>query len=78
MALHPELIDILICPDDHGSLWYVESEEVLFNPRTNRRYRVRDGVPDMLVEESEIVEQPEADRLQQRIDAGEAVLTHQR
>jgi uncharacterized protein YbaR (Trm112 family) len=46
------LLDILVCPVDHGPLNYVASEEVLFNPRLNKAYIIRDGIPVLLEEES--------------------------
>ena len=68
MSLDAALLSILACPDDKGPLWYLESEQVLFNPRLSRTYAVRDGIPVMLVEESTAVDQAEAARLQALID----------
>jgi uncharacterized protein YbaR (Trm112 family) len=68
MSLDAALLSILACPDDKGPLWYVESEEVLFNPRLSRTYAVRGGIPVMLVEESTTVDEAEAARLQEIID----------
>ena len=68
MSLAPELLSILACPDDKGPLWYLESEQVLYNPRLSRTYAVRDGIPVMLVEESATVDEVEAARLQTIID----------
>ena len=33
MALDPQLLDILACPEDKGPLLYFESESALYNPR---------------------------------------------
>ncbi len=52
MSLDPTLLDILVCPEDKGELYYLETEGVLFNPRLRRTYDVRDGIPVMLVEEA--------------------------
>ena len=68
MSLDAALLSILACPDDKGPLWYLESEQVLFNPRLSRTYAVRDGIPVMLVEESTTVDASEAARLQAMID----------
>jgi uncharacterized protein YbaR (Trm112 family) len=63
MALDPLLLEILACPEDKGPLLYFESEETLYNPRLRRRYRIRDGIPVMLVEEAETVDEDEHQRL---------------
>ena len=68
MSLAPELLSILACPEDKGPLWYLDAEQVLFNPRLSRTYAVRDGIPVMLVEESTTVDDAEAGRLQAIID----------
>lgn len=63
MALDAKLLEILACPDDKGSLLYFEDESSLFNPRLKRRYRIEDDIPLMLIDESEIVSDEEAERL---------------
>jgi hypothetical protein len=45
MSLDPRLLEILACPQDHGPLYYLESEGVLYNPRLTRSYEIRDGIP---------------------------------
>ena len=63
MALAQQLLDILACPDDKGPLLYFEQEDWLYNPRLHRRYRIEDGIPIMLIDESESVDDAEHDRL---------------
>ncbi len=60
MSLDPALLAILACPEDKGPLYYLEAEAVLFNPRLNRTYEIRDGIPVMLVEESTTLSDDEA------------------
>ena len=67
MALDPLLLDILACPDDKGPLYYFESENSLYNPRLKRRYRIDDGIPVMLVDEAETVDDAEHERLMARV-----------
>ena len=43
MTLDSALLAILVCPEDKGELHYLESEQVLFNPRLRRTYEVREG-----------------------------------
>ncbi len=53
MAIAKELLEILVCPVSHAPL--VEDGETLVSTdkATRRRYRIEDGIPNMLVEESE-------------------------
>ena len=69
MALDPQLLEILACPEDKGPLLYFESEGSLYNPRLKRRYAVRDDIPIMLVDEAETVNDAEHDRLTAKIEA---------
>jgi uncharacterized protein len=63
MALAPELLEILACPDDKGPLLYFEAESSLYNPRLKRRYAITDDIPIMLIDESEVVDDAEHERL---------------
>ncbi len=69
MPLDKILLDILACPEDKGPLYYFEAEESLYNPRLQRRYLIRDGIPIMLVDEAEAVTDAEHDRLIARAEA---------
>ena len=61
--LDPRLLEILACPQDKGPLLYFADEQLLFNPRPNQSYAVRDGIPVMLIDQASTVDQAEADRL---------------
>jgi len=63
VALDPQLLEILACPEDKGPLLYFEDESALYNPRLKRRYAVRDDIPIMLIDEAETVDAAEHDRL---------------
>ena len=63
MALDPQLLEILACPEDKGPLLYFASEDALYNPRLQRRYTVRDDIPIMLIDEAETVDDAEHERL---------------
>ena len=63
MSLDPQLLDILVCPEDKGALVYVESEGVLLNERLLRTYPVRDDIPVMLIDEASQVSDDEVQRL---------------
>ena len=63
MPLDPLLLDILACPEDKGPLLYFEDEDSLYNPRLHRRYPIRNGIPVMLLDEAETVDEAEHERL---------------
>jgi uncharacterized protein YbaR (Trm112 family) len=63
VALDPQLLEILACPEDKGPLLYFEGESALYNPRLKRRYAIRDDIPIMLVDEAETVDDGEHERL---------------
>ena len=52
MSLDPELLAILACPEDKENLIYVPEDEVLYNPRLQKAYDIRNGIPVLLVSES--------------------------
>jgi uncharacterized protein YbaR (Trm112 family) len=68
MALDPALLQILACPEDKGPLYYLEDEDVLYNPRLHRVYEIREGIPVMLVEEARTVDDAEDERIRSRIE----------
>lgn len=62
-AIDPRLVEILACPEDKQPLLYFEDEDCLYNPRLRRKYPIRDGIPVMLIDEAESVDDAEHDRL---------------
>jgi uncharacterized protein len=44
------LLSILVCPSDRGPLLLVD--QLLYNPRLRKAYRIDDGIPVLLVEEA--------------------------
>lgn len=55
------LLDILVCPADRGPLLLIN--ELLYNPRLRRAYRIDDGIPVLLVDEARDVDDDEHTRL---------------
>jgi uncharacterized protein YbaR (Trm112 family) len=49
-VLDERLRAILVCPEDRGPLLLVD--DVLYNPRLRRAYRIEAGVPVLLVDEA--------------------------
>jgi uncharacterized protein len=72
MALDQALLEILVCPIDKRPLWYFADEELLYNPRLRRGYRIEAGVPIMLAERAVSVPDEEHERLVKRAQSGEA------
>ena len=63
MPIDPQLLALLACPEDKGPLLYFADEDTLYNPRLRRRYKIADGIPVMLVDEAETVDETEHARL---------------
>ena len=75
MSLDSRLLAVLACPVDKGPLYYLGDEGGLYNPRSHRRYLVRDGIPVMLPDESVEVPAAEAAALDARIASGDLTPT---
>ena len=58
-----DLFDLLICPEARLPLKFVEHRLVSTDPATRRAYRVDDGIPVMLLEESTVLDEAEWQRL---------------
>jgi uncharacterized protein YbaR (Trm112 family) len=69
VALDPQLLEILACPEDKGPLYYLPDEDALYNPRLHRRYDVRDDIPVMLIDEATTVEDAEHERILAKVEA---------
>ncbi len=59
--LDRKLLDILVCPVDRGSLLLVDN--VLYNPRLHKAYRIEEGIPVLLADEATDVGPDEHERL---------------
>jgi uncharacterized protein YbaR (Trm112 family) len=66
MALEPELLDILVCPESKKPLVYFEADQFLFCPDSRLKYRIDDGIPVMLIEEAERLSEDDARALMKR------------
>ena len=75
MVVPEALLKILVCPVDKGCLMYFADENLLYNPRLRRAYKVDGGIPVMLAERAEPVRQREHERLLARARDGAAVLS---
>jgi len=61
-----QLLEILVCPETKAAL--IQDGDWLYStdPATRRRYPIREGIPILIIEESEVVEQQEFDRVMKR------------
>jgi uncharacterized protein YbaR (Trm112 family) len=59
------LLSILVCPADRGPLVLVD-DELLYNPRLRRAYRIEDGIPVLLIDEARDIDDDEHARLMER------------
>ncbi len=66
--MEPWILEILVCPESKAPL--VQDGDWLYSTDcgTRRRYAIRDGIPNMLIEESEQISEEEFDRLMRKHD----------
>ena len=69
MALDQQLLEILACPEDKGPLLYFEDEDILYNPRLKRSYRIEEDIPVMLIDEATSADDAEHERLTSKASA---------
>jgi hypothetical protein len=70
-TLDPELLAILVCPESHAPLVQVGEWLYSTDGATRRRYPVREGIPIMLIDESEVVEPPEFEKIMNQVQVEE-------
>jgi uncharacterized protein YbaR (Trm112 family) len=75
MSLDPLLLSLLACPIDKQALLYLAEDDILYNPRLRRLYRIRDGIPVMLADQGETVSDDHHRDLLRRAAAGGALTT---
>jgi uncharacterized protein len=74
VALEQRLLDILVCPQDRGALLLVRDaagkDELLYNPRLRRAYRIDGDIPVLLIDEAtDVADDAEHTRLVERAGA---------
>jgi uncharacterized protein YbaR (Trm112 family) len=52
--INPELLEILRCPMDPSHTRLTPEEDRLVCQRCALRFKIRDGIPDLVVEEAEL------------------------
>jgi uncharacterized protein YbaR (Trm112 family) len=67
--LDEKLRAILVCPQDRGPLLLI-GDEMLYNPRLRRAYRIDDGIPVLLIDEAvDVTDDAEHQKLLERAAA---------
>ena len=69
-VIDARLLEILACPEDKGPLLLI-GDDTLYNQRLGRAYRIDDGIPVLLVDESREVDEAEHAELLGKAGAGE-------
>jgi hypothetical protein len=62
-AVDKDLLAILVCPETKARLVQIGDWLYSTDASSRRRYPIRDGIPIMLVDESEVVEPAEYDKV---------------
>jgi uncharacterized protein YbaR (Trm112 family) len=75
MSLDSRLLEILACPVDKQGLLYFADEDLLYNPRLQRGYRIHEGIPVMLPDEAIEVDAGEHTRLTAKAETDGVSLT---
>lgn len=69
MTLDERLLSVLACPIDKGALLYFAADDVLYNPRIRRLYRVESGIPLMRADQAQPVSENQHEQLLARARA---------
>ncbi|HEY3296271.1 MAG TPA: Trm112 family protein [bacterium] len=65
-TLDPEFLKILVCPLSHAPLVQDGDALVSTDAKTRRRYRIVDGIPNLLIDESEELSEAEWKTIMER------------
>lgn len=64
-VLDPWFVEMLVCPDSVARLVLHGERLYSTDPKCRRSYAVQNGIPNMLIEESQVVSEPEFARIMQ-------------
>jgi len=59
MPISDDLLEILVCPETKAPLVLDGETLVSTDSKTRRRYRIKDNIPVMLIDESEVLSEQE-------------------
>jgi len=69
--IHADLLKIMECPVAHVALVQVGDWLYSTDPETRRKYPIRDGIPIMLMEEAEVADLEEFERVMAAAKVGQ-------
>lgn len=69
MVIDNDLLSILVCPETKSPLVLDENSLVSKHPEVRRRYRIDDGIPVMLIDESEVLSKEEWEAIMKKHNA---------
>ena len=75
VPLDERLLPLLACPVDKNALLYLPGDDLLYNPRLRRGYRVETGIPILLADEAEEISDERHGTLAASVERGEATAT---
>ena len=67
-SIDPSLLEIMVCPIAHAPLVQVGDWLYSTDRETRRKYAIRDGIPIMLIDESEVAGLEEFDRVMAEVN----------
>lgn len=71
-GISQDLLKILVCPETKAPVVQVGDWLYSSDRSSRRRYPVRDGIPVMLIDESEVIDEQEFDRIMAQVSDGSA------
>ncbi|MSR74451.1 MAG: hypothetical protein EXS14_03120 [Planctomycetes bacterium] len=70
MDIDPALLDLLRCPESRAPLVLDGTWLVSTDGATRRRYRIEAGIPDMILDDSEVLSEADWAQVMQRAGVG--------
>lgn len=61
--IDPKLLEILVCPQTRGALFYDRDAKELLSKKARLAYPIRDGIPIMLIDEARSLSDAEVAKL---------------
>lgn len=56
MAIHKELLEILVCPKCKGDIYLNDTQDGLICEACKLKYEIRDDIPIMLIDEAQSID----------------------
>ena len=69
MPISKDLLEILVCPETKAPLVLDGETLVSTDPKTRRRYNIKDDIPIMLIDESEVLDETEWKAIMEKYNA---------